>query len=149
MRQNLSINCRTSYQRDKRFSYKWSIDGSGCVVIADPIKKWSGFNASQSLSASVIGEIDREFKHASILHRSMENSSYVSLCSPSTRRRWCFMLRTPVSQRLSTWNAEGGRKCHAILSSAVLLKKSGSWSETRKTAVSSRSAPTNIVPLSE
>ena len=144
---NSSESWRSSYQRESRFIGTSNRVGEGIVFCASTMRDCPGVRAVVSSGSSVRGCSGRELRHAFTCTRKVDNSSYVSVCSPMTLRRWCFTDFTPASHNPPKYGAEGGLNCHLVPSLASAAATC--WlcrDEARNMARSSASAPIKLVP---
>ena len=88
------------------------VRGSSGARTGPPVRKWPGVSANKSEGSSDCGEIGREFKHASIRAKRVQNSS--TLNGPPIFQMWALKLFTPASKRPPMCGAPGGMICHCM-----------------------------------
>ena len=72
------------------------------------MRKWPGVKAAISEGLLLNADSGLEFRQASIVDASVENSSKVRVATPRTRFRWCLKHFTSTSHRPPKCGALGG-----------------------------------------
>ena len=93
----------------------WSVTTSiGRLLLARPIKKWFGVNASSSCESLLTCVSDRLFNSDSTSVRKVSRVSKVTSCIAATAFRAFFADWTRRSQAPPKWGDAGRLKCHCI-----------------------------------